>query len=72
MDLENGLVVAKDRGGGRMDWESGLNRCKFLPLEWISNDILLYSPGNYIQSPIWSMTEDNVRKRIQGHFKVQS
>ena len=37
-------------GGGRsgMDWDSGVNRCKLLPLEWISNEILLYSTGNYI------------------------
>ena len=34
-------------GGSRMDWESGVNRCKLLPLEWVSNEILLYSPGNY-------------------------
>ena len=39
------------QGGGRgsgVDWESGVNRCKLLPLEWTSNEILLYSPGNYI------------------------
>ena len=35
-------------GGGEMDWEFGANRCKLLPLEWISNDILRYSTGNYI------------------------
>jgi len=23
-----------------MDWESGVNRCKLLPLEWITNEIL--------------------------------
>ena len=28
----------------------GVNRCKLLHLEWISNDILLYSTGNYIES----------------------
>ena len=28
-----------------MDWESWINRCKLLHLEWISNEILLYSPG---------------------------
>ena len=28
--------------------ESGVNRCKLLPLEWISSEILLYSTGNYI------------------------
>ena len=51
MDLENRLVVAKAEGvGSGMDWESGISRCKLLPLEWISNEILLYSSGNYIQS----------------------
>ena len=30
------------------DWEFGVNSCKLLPLEWISNEILLCSPGNYI------------------------
>ena len=29
-------------GGSGMDWESGVHRCKLLPLEWISNEILLY------------------------------
>ena len=33
-----------------MDWESGVNGCKLLPLEWISNEILLCSTGNYIYS----------------------
>ena len=39
--------------GGRrgMDWEFGVSRCKLLHLEWITNDVLLYSTGNYIQSP---------------------
>ena len=35
-------------GGSGMDWEFGVNRCKLLPLEWISNEILLHSTGNYI------------------------
>ena len=34
----------------RMDGESGVGRCKLLHLEWISNEVLLYSTGNYIQS----------------------
>ena len=34
-------------GGIGMDWGSGVNRCKLLYLEWISNKILLYSAGNY-------------------------
>ena len=47
MDLESRLVVAKGEGSG-MDWEYGVNRCKLLPLEWMSSEILLYSTGNYI------------------------
>ena len=39
-------------GEGRsgMDWEFGVSRCKLLYLEWISNEVLLYSTGNYSQS----------------------
>lgn len=43
-----------------MDWESGLNSCKLLPSEWLSNEILLYSTDNCI----WAlMMEDDVRKK---------
>ena len=35
-------------GGTRMDWEFGVSRYKLLHLEWISNEVLLYSTGNYI------------------------
>ena len=49
MDLENRLVVAKrGEGGNGVDWELGVNICKLLPLEWISNESLLCSPGNYV------------------------
>ena len=43
------LVVA---GGerGQMDGEFGVSRCKLLHLEWMSNEVLLYSTGNYIPS----------------------
>ena len=62
MDLENRLVVAKGGWGGNgMDWEFGINRCRPLPLEWISNEILLCSTGNYIYSLM--MEHDNVRKK---------
>ena len=51
-DIENRLVVAKGVGAGRgMDWEFGVSRCKLLHLEWIDNKVLMYSTGNYIQSP---------------------
>ena len=32
--------------GSGMDWEFGLKRCRLLPLEWISHEILLYSTGD--------------------------
>ena len=37
-------------GGGEsgMDWEFRVSRCKLLHWEWISNEIMLYSTGNYI------------------------
>ena len=49
MDLQNRLVVAKGEGGGDgVIGELGVNRCRLLPLEWISNDILLCGTGNYV------------------------
>ena len=52
MDIENRLVA--DGGEGEdsgMDWEFGVSRCKLSHLEWINNNVLLYSTGNYNQSP---------------------
>ena len=34
-----------------MEWEVGHSRCKLLHMEWIDNQVLLYSTGNYIQYP---------------------
>ena len=42
------LWLPRGRGGSGMDWEFGVNTCKLLPLEWITNEILLYSTMNYI------------------------
>ena len=45
-------MVAKGKGGGgRMDWEHGISRCKLLYIRWI-NKVLLYSTGKYIQYPV--------------------
>jgi len=48
--MESGLVAKEEGAGSGMDWEFGVSRCKLLHLEWISNEVLLYSTGNYIQS----------------------
>ena len=34
-------------GGSGMDGEFGVSRYKLLHLNWMSNEVLLYSPGNY-------------------------
>ena len=41
-------MVAKGEWGG--SGEFGVHRCELLLLEWMSNEALLYSTGNYIQS----------------------
>ena len=40
----------REGGGSGMDGKFGVGRCKLLHLEWIRNEVLLYSIGNYIQS----------------------
>ena len=50
--MESRLVVAEGGGGSGMDGEFGVRRCEPLCLEGISvKQVLLYSTGNYIQSP---------------------
>ena len=39
-------------GGGGKDWEFGISRCNLLYIGWINSKVLLYSTGNYIQSPV--------------------
>ena len=37
-------------GGSGMNGKFGVCGCKLLHLEWVSNEVLLYSTGNAIQS----------------------
>ena len=39
------------QGGSGREWEFGVGRCKLLYLEWMGDEALLYSTGNYIQNP---------------------
>ena len=66
MDIENRLVVGCQggEGGSGMDREFGVGRGKLLHLEWISNEVLLYSTGSYIQSLVMEHMEDIMRKRM--------
>ena len=47
-------------GGSGMDWELGVNRCRLLPLERISNEILLGSAGSCL---VIYGRDDNGRKK---------
>ena len=50
-DIESRLVVAMgERGGSGMGGEFGVGRCKLLHLDWISNEVLLYSTESHVQS----------------------
>ena len=60
------------KGGRGMDRESRVSSCKLLHLQQISNEVLLYSTGNYIQSLVWNMMEDNVRKRMCVYIYIYS
>ena len=44
------MAAKREGGGSEMDWEFGVSRCKQLHVEWISNEVLLYSTGKYIQT----------------------
>ena len=49
-DLQTGRTDLWLPRGSEMEWEFGVSRCKLLHLDWISNEALVYSTGNYIQS----------------------
>ena len=46
----HGEQTCSYQGGGGGSGISSVNRCKLSHLEGISNEVLLYSTGNYIQS----------------------
>ena len=50
------LWLPRERGGNGMDWGFGVSRCKLSHLEWISNDVLLHSTGNYIYPVSWDIS----------------
>ena len=48
---EQTCVARREGGGSGRDRELRAGRCTPLHLEWISNEVLLHSPGHSIQSP---------------------
>ena len=61
-EKKNSLACGCREGGSGMDRGLGVSRCKQLHLEWISNDILLYSTGDYIHSLVMEHDGGYVRK----------
>ena len=63
--MESRLVVASGVGSG-MDRESGVNRCKLLHLEWISNGV---SNGQIMSSLLgWNMMEYSMNNKKNVHI----
>ena len=63
------MVVKGEWGGSGMDGKFGVSRCKLIHLEWINNRVLLYSTGNYIQSPGTDHDGRNIKKEYIYRFK---
>ena len=42
----------------------GISRCKLLYTEWINNEVLLYSTGNYIQYPVIDGNGKDYKKSV--------
>ena len=43
------MVAKGERGGGGMDWEFGISRCKLFYIGQTDNKVLLYSTANFDQ-----------------------
>ena len=64
-ETETHLWLPKGRGGGGgMECEFGISRCKLVYIEWIKNKVLLYSTGNYIQYPVINHNGKEYKKRM--------
>ena len=56
-DLEQTCACQGEVVGRGMGWEFGISRCKLIYIEWINNEVLLYSTRNYVQYPVISHNE---------------
>ena len=52
------------RGSGRMEWKFGVSRCKPVYIEWVNNEILLYSTKIYIQYPVINHNGNNIKVHL--------
>ena len=59
------MVAKGEGGGGGLDWEFGISRCKLLYIEWINNKALLYSTGNSTQYSVITYQGKEPEKKIR-------
>ena len=63
-DRESKFVVAKgEGGGGEIEKQFGISRCKLLYIYWI-NKVLLYSTRSYIQYPVVNHNREEYKKNM--------
>ena len=57
-------------GRGGMDWKFGVSRCKLvlIYIQWINNNVLIYSTGNYIQYPSKTIMEKISKNNVYPHI----
>ena len=58
------MVATGEESWGGMDWEFGISRCKLLHIEWMTNKVLLYSTGDYIQYLVINYNGKEYKKNI--------
>ena len=59
-----GCQGGEGEGGSGMDGVLGVNRCLLVPLDWISNGILLCSPRN----SVWSLRVEHDKGRKKNTY----
>ena len=65
MNMESRLVFTRWESGKRgTDGEVGVGRCRLLHLEWMGDEVLLYSTGNGIQSLGENEREKKKKKQV--------
>ena len=69
------MFSKREWGVSGMDGGFRVSRCKLLHLEWKSNEVPLYSTGNYIQSPGIDHNGEEYKKRmlefLMGHSRLR-
>ena len=58
------MVANGQKDGEREGIELGISRCKLVYITWTTNQVPLYSTGNYTQYPVINHNGKGIRKKI--------